>query len=63
MSPKLEAITKAKQGAELLVSDLKEAYRLACDGTPVHLEFILKDALNDVDRIRLRLAEMERQMS
>lgn len=61
MNPQLETITKAAQCADLLVSDIREAHRLACHENPA-LEILLRDLLGDVARIETRLTELESTM-
>lgn len=57
-SQQREAITQAAQCAALLVSDLREAHKLACRDQPV-LEMLLREILGEVARIENRLAELQ----
>jgi hypothetical protein len=54
----LETITKAAQCAELLVQDIREAHKCACQDNPV-LELLLRDLIRDCAAIKNRLAELE----
>ena len=61
MNPQLEAITKAVQCADVLVSDIREAHKLACRDHPV-LEILLREILGEVAGIENRLAELQSTM-
>ena len=61
MNPQLETITKAAQCADLLVSDIREAHKVACHENPA-LEILLRELLGDVVRIKNRLAELQSTM-
>jgi hypothetical protein len=58
MEPQLEAITKATQCSDLLVSDIREAHKLACQENPL-LEILLRDLIGEAVKINRRLAELE----
>ena len=58
MNPQLEAITKAAQCADLLLSDIRDAHKLACRDNPL-LEILLRELLGDAVKIKNRLAELE----
>jgi hypothetical protein len=58
MTPQQEAITKAVQCSDLLVSDVRQAHRLACDDNLL-LELVLRELIADAVRINRRLAEIE----
>jgi hypothetical protein len=53
-----ETITKAVQCADLLVSDIREAHKLACQNEPA-VELLLRDLIADAAKIKNRLAEIE----
>lgn len=53
-----ETITKAVQCADLLVSDMREAHKLACQNEPA-VELLLRDLISDAAKIKNRLAEIE----
>ncbi|MCZ7635457.1 MAG: hypothetical protein M5U12_05035 [Verrucomicrobia bacterium] len=61
MTPQLETITKAAQCAALLVSDIREPHKLACQDNPI-LEIVLREILGEVVRIDNRLAELQSTM-
>ena len=54
----IETITKAAQCADLLVSDIREAHKRACQDEPV-LEMVLLDLIADAAKIKNRLGELE----
>ena len=54
----LETITKASQCADLLVGDIREAQKVACEGN-VALEILLRDLIVDAVKIKSRLGELE----
>jgi hypothetical protein len=54
-----EAITKAAQCADLLVSDIREAHKQASHNEPA-LELLLRDLVADANKIKNRLAEIEK---
>ena len=54
----IEAVTKASQCADLLVGDIREAQKIACQGNGV-LEILLRDLIDDAAKIKNRLAEIE----
>jgi hypothetical protein len=56
--PQAESITKAAQCADLLVSDIREAHKQACESNPV-LELLLRDLLVEASKIKNRLGEIE----
>jgi hypothetical protein len=56
--PQAESITKAAQCADLLVSDIREAHKQACESELV-LELMLRDLLSEAVKIRTRLGELE----
>jgi len=56
-----EAIAEAAQCAALLVSDIREAHKLACQDERV-LEILLREILGEVARIENRLAELQSTM-
>lgn len=58
MKPQLEAIVKATQCSDLLVSDIRTAHRLACQDNPL-LEIVLRELIAEAVRINRRLAEIE----
>ena len=59
MNPQhLETITKAKQTANLLKGDIREAQRQACQDDPV-LEILLRELIGDAVKLQNRLAEIE----
>jgi hypothetical protein len=53
-----ESVTKAAQCASLLVSDIREAHKNACDGNRA-VEMLLRDLISDSVKIKDRLAEIE----
>jgi hypothetical protein len=53
-----ETITKAVQCADLLVSDIREAHKLACQNEPA-VELLLRDLIADAAKIKNRLTEIE----
>jgi hypothetical protein len=53
-----ETITKAVQCADLLVSDIREAHKMACQNEPA-VELLLRDLIADAAKIKNRLAEIE----
>jgi hypothetical protein len=59
MNPQhLETITKAKQTANLLNGDIREAHKRACQDDPV-LEILLRELIGDAVKMQNRLAEIE----
>lgn len=54
----LEPLTKAAQTANLLVQDLREAHKAACDDQPA-LEILLRKLLGDAAGVEQRLAELQ----
>ena len=58
MKPQQEAITKAVQCSDLLVSDIRSAHKLACQDNPL-LEVLLRELIADAVRLNRRLAELE----
>lgn len=54
----LEALTKAAQCADLLVCDIREAHKLACEDEPA-LEILLRDLTGEAVKLKTRLAELE----
>ena len=54
----IESITKAAQCAQLLVSDIAGAQRLACEGQPA-LAILLLDLIADAKKLNDRLAQIE----
>lgn len=54
----LEAIAKAAQCADLLVSDIREAQKIACKGNGA-LEILLRELIADAAKIKNRLGELE----
>jgi hypothetical protein len=53
-----ESITKALQCSDLLLSDIRQAHKRACQESPI-LELILRDILTDGVRMNARLAELD----
>lgn len=53
-----ESITKAAQCADLLVSDIREAHRQACESEPA-LELLLRDLIGEAVKMKNRLGELE----
>jgi hypothetical protein len=53
-----EAITKAAQCADLLVSDIREAHKQACE-SELALELLLRDLISEAVKIKTRLGELE----
>lgn len=53
-----ETITKAAQCADLLVSDIREAHKQACESEPA-LELLLRDLIAQAVTIKNRLGELE----
>jgi hypothetical protein len=53
-----EAITKAAQCADLLVSDIREAHKQACE-SDLALEILLRDLVGEAVKIKNRLGELE----
>ena len=53
-----ESIVKAAQCADLLVSDIREAHKQACENEPA-LELLLRDLIEDATKIKNRLCELE----
>jgi hypothetical protein len=53
-----KTFTKAAQCAELLVSDLREAHKHACNNDPA-LELLLRDLIGDAMKVKNRLGELE----
>jgi len=53
-----ESITKAAQCADLLVSDIREAQKQACESEPA-LELLLRDLIGEAVKIKNRLSELE----
>ncbi len=58
MTIQQEAIAKATQCSDLLISDIREAHKLACQGNPL-LEILLRDLIGESVKINRRLAELE----
>ncbi len=58
MKPQLEAIVKATQCSDLLISDVRAAHRLACQDNPL-LEILLRELIAEAAKINRRLAELE----
>ena len=58
MTPQQEAITKAVQCSDLLVSDIRSGHKLACQDNPL-LEVLLRELIADAVKINRRLAELE----
>ncbi len=58
MTPQQEAITKATQCSDLLVSDIRAAHRLACQDNRL-LEILLRELIAEAAKINRRLAELE----
>jgi len=58
MTQQLEAIVKATQCSDLLISDIRAAHSVACQENPL-LEILLRDLIADAVRINRRLAEIE----
>ncbi len=58
MTPQQEAIVKATQCSDLLVSDIRQAHRLACQDNRL-LEVLLRELIAEAVRINRRLAEIE----
>ena len=54
----IESITKAAQCADLLVRDVVEAHRIACEDEPT-LQILLLDLIGDARRMKDRLALIE----
>lgn len=59
MRPQQESITKAAQCSDLLVSDIREAHKRACQENPL-LEIMLRELIADAAKLKNRLAEVER---
>lgn len=53
-----ETITKAAQCADLLVSDIREAHKLACEDE-LALELLLRDLIEDAVKVKNRLGELQ----
>jgi len=53
----LEPLTKAAQTADLLVQDLREAHKSACDDQPA-LEILLRNLLGEAAGLSHRLTEL-----
>ncbi len=53
-----ESITKAAQCADLLVSDIREAHKQACE-SDLALELLLRDLIGEAVKIKNRLVELE----
>jgi hypothetical protein len=53
-----ESVTKAAQCADLLVGDLRDAQKRACDDEPA-LELLLRDLLAEAAKVRDRLTEID----
>ena len=53
-----ETITKAAQCADLLVGDIREAHKLACQNNPA-VELLLRDLIADAVKIKHRLGEIQ----
>jgi hypothetical protein len=53
-----ESITKAAQCADLLVSDIREAHKQACE-SDLALELLLRDLIGETVKIKNRLVELE----
>jgi hypothetical protein len=58
MNKQLEAIVKATQCSDLLISDIRAAHSVACHKNRI-LEILLRDLIADAVRINRRLAEIE----
>jgi len=58
MTQQLEAIVKATQCSDLLMSDIRAAHSLACHKNPL-LEILLRDLIADAVRLNRRLAEIQ----
>lgn len=58
MTIQLEALRKAAQCADLLVQDIHEAHRLACNDSPF-LEILLLELIGDAAKIRNRIAQLQ----
>jgi hypothetical protein len=59
MNPQqLETITKAKQAANLLNADLREAHKQACQNSPL-LAMFLREVMEDSQKVEDRLTELE----
>ncbi len=58
MKKQLEAVVKATQCSDLLVSDIRAAHSVACHKNPL-LEILLRELIADAVRINRRLAEIE----